>query len=102
MYVDPSPAVANGPELDELLNDVAVYVLNKWNTIGINLGIAPSKIDAIEAFQRGDPMKCCISVFNEWKKGATRPYTWKTIVNVLESNSVKEMDTAENIRKKYL
>lgn len=70
--------------------------------IGINLKIDNSKLNAIKALHHGDPLECFIEIINEWKNGATRPYTWETIIDVLESNSVREMNLARDIREKYL
>ena len=81
---------------------MAAHALDQWKLIGINLKIKISKLNAIEAQNHGDPMKCFIAIIHEWENAATRPYTWETIVDVLESNSVMNMDLADNIRVKYL
>ena len=47
-----------------------------------------------------DPLQCFTSVFQVWKSRATRPYTWSTVIEALESPAVNEMRLAQELRKK--
>lgn len=84
------------------MNDVAANALNEWSRVAIFLNITPDKIKAISTMHHNDPIPCYTEVFQEWKNAKTRPYTWSTIVDALESNLVSRQDLANDIKFKYM
>ena len=81
-----------------MLNQVASKALNKWEEIGLQLGIEKDQLDAIKIVKLGDPMKCYMEVFSLWEKNAKRPFTWTTIINALAAPMVGEVKLAEDIK----
>ena len=88
------------PELSDLMNEVASKVPSKWKQISIQLGLTPSDQECFMASTPNDPIQCFTSVFKVWKSRATRPYTWSTVIEGLESPAVDEMRLARELRTK--
>ena len=42
-----------------------------------------------------------IAVLKEWKQSESLPYTWKTLISVLKSASVGEIDLAGQLEKDF-
>ena len=80
-----------------MLNQVASKALNKWEIIGIQLGIEPHQLNSIKTVNLGDPMKCYMEVFSLWANKAKRPFTWMTIINALKAPMIAEVRLAEDI-----
>ena len=88
------------PELSDLMNEVASKVPSKWKQISIQLGLTPSDQECFMASTPNDPLQCFTSVFRVWKCRATRPYTWSTVIEALQSPAVDEMRLAQELRTK--
>ena len=88
------------PELSDLMNEVASKVPSKWKQISIQLELTPSDQECFMASSPNDPIQCFTSVFRVWKSRATRPYTWSTVIAVLEAPAVDEMRLAQELRTK--
>ena len=56
----------------------------------------PSRIPVISS----DPIQCITSVFKVWKKRATKPYTWSTVIEVLNAPAVDEIRLAKELTTK--
>ena len=84
------------PELDDLMNHVAAKTKNSWYQVGIQLKIDLTALNEIDTHS-SDAMRCYTNVFAEWKRANKLPYTWATIIKVLESDAVSEKDTASNV-----
>ena len=82
------------------MNEVASKVSAKWKQISIQLGLTPSDQECFIASTPNDPLQCFTSVFRVWKSRATRPYTWFTMIEALESPAVDEMRLAQELRTK--
>ena len=88
------------PELDDLMNHVAAKTQVKWYQVGIQLKIDVTTLKTYETQSSVcDPMRCYADMFVEWKRASKLPYTWATIIKVLESDAVSEKDTASSVRK---
>ena len=83
--------------MSDLLNQVASKALNKWDMIGLQLGIEPHQLNSIKTVHLGDPMKCYMEVFSLWKNKAEQPFTWMTIINALKAPMVEEVSLAQDI-----
>ena len=82
------------------MNHVADKTKVKWYQVGIQLKIDVITLNGYETQSSVcDPMRCYANVFVEWKRADKLPYTWATIIKVLESDAVSENDTASNVRK---
>ncbi|XP_003386183.1 PREDICTED: polyubiquitin-C-like [Amphimedon queenslandica] len=96
----PPPVVA--PKVSELMEEVAAKAPRECMNIGTMLEIEQHVLDGIKVQHSSNFMECYRAVFNHWKDTTPRPYTWATIVEVLESGVVQRNDLAEEIKRKYL
>lgn len=83
------------------MNDVGAKIPALWRSVGIELRISPDRLDGIEEQYSRNPIRCFEAVFRTWEDATTPPYTWDTIVNVLESPLVDKRDLANDLRRKY-
>ena len=88
------------PELSDLMNEVASKVPSKWRQISIQLGLTLNDQERFMDVTSGDHNQCFTSVFKVWKSRETRPYTWSTVIEALESPAVDEMRLARELRTK--
>ena len=99
----------SGPSLDSnrpplSLNELCDAVsdcTNKWKNIALQLKLSLIDIERIQIECNNNIEECFIRVFNKWERQRKVPYTWDTIVKVLDSRSVGEMTIAAEIRQKY-
>lgn len=82
--------------LENLLNLVAAKIPNKWYEFGILLSISPEELDTYNH----TPIKCFARVFTTWEKNTSPDYTWETVIDNLESPTIKEKRLAQEIRRK--
>lgn len=79
----------------QLLYEFLVHLACKWEVIAINLGLEDEigKIDAdgqdVDAKLRKTLLK--------WKSMHSRPYTWRTIIEMLKQPTVQENEAAKKI-----
>ena len=92
----------SGPELPDLMNEVAAEIPSKWRVVGLRLGLDQGILDGIASISSGDTNLCYINVFSRWKNqnSTTYPYTWSTIVWALQAPAVGESRLAEKIKNK--
>ena len=88
------------PEFSDLMNEVAAKKPNKWRDIGIQLGLTPNELSSFSLTCFGNPNPCFTAIFTAWKDRGTRPYTWATIIEVLQSPAVGELRLAEDLKLK--
>ena len=84
------------PTLPYLLDRVASKARDKWDMVGLQLGIEEQQLSTISTEHR-DPIRCYSKVFTLWKNKADPPYTWRTIVGVLRAPIVGREDLAIEI-----
>ena len=89
------------PELSDLMNDVASKVSAKWRQISIQLGLTHNDQGCFADATDNNAMNCFALVLNAWKNRATRPYTWSTMIEVLNSPAVAEVRLAQELTTKY-
>lgn len=82
-----------------LRNEITPYT-NAWRTIAINLDISYVDIERI-ATQNRSEQDCLNEVFVTWHKQCKHPFTWNTILRVLEEPSVGESHLAQEVHKKH-
>ena len=88
------------PELSDLMNEVASKVSAKWKEISIQLGLTLNDLESFTDATGDNAMNCFPLVFNAWKSRATRPYTWSTVIEVLNAPAVAEVRLAQELRTK--
>lgn len=75
-------------------------IKNKWQVIGIQLGIPRTKLQDFK--EEDDPLS---AVIDYWLRGnateSSVPISWQSIVAALKSKHVDEHGLAEQIREKY-
>ena len=88
------------PELLDLMNEVAAEIPGKWRDVGLQLGVDQGVLEGIASISPGDTNRCYSNVFTRWKNQnlKTHPYTWLTVVQALESQSVGENLLASKIK----
>lgn len=85
------------PDLDKLL-DYMTRVETKWMEIGLKLKIKPHILDKLKHdFGNDGVRRLCVKVLQEWEKNIDPPFTWATIIGVLNSELVGEHATAKAI-----
>ena len=88
------------PAIADLANDVVAVIPNKWIPVAIQLGLSMNEIEAIcenkrECFFR------FMAVFDHWMRTSCTPCSWETLVTALRSESVKELDLADKLHRKF-
>ena len=80
------------PELSDLMNEIAAKIPGKWRDVGLQLGLDQGALDGIALISPGNTNHCYSNVFARWKNqnSTTHPYTWSTILQALESETVGE------------
>ena len=99
-----SVTFTGAPELSDLMNEIGSQIPAKWRNVGIQLGLSPSTLDDIQSENAGKPGCNKLSfekVFTEWKRLASKSYTWKTIIEVLRTAAVGEVTLADTLSKKH-
>ena len=59
---------------------VSKKIPSRWHTFGIMLDIEPAILDG---FNKPNPEECFTEVYKTWKANAKRPFTWRTVLTVL-------------------
>ena len=84
----------------DLMNYVVAQIPDKWQLIGLGLGVREGDLNGIQAQYSRDPNwpQCCFgAVLSKWHNGATSEYSWKHLVEVLLSPSVNQCRVVESI-----
>ena len=79
------------------MDEVAAQIPAKWHQVGIALNLPHSELECLPA---SDSLRCFSSIFNTWMKQELKPYTWLTIINVLQTPAVGESRLAKVITSK--
>lgn len=90
------------PELPKLL-DYICQVATKWMEIGLKLEIKPHILEKIRCdFGNEGVEKLCVRIVLEWQKNIRPPFTWATIIKVLNSECIGEHVLARTISNAVL
>ena len=80
-----------------MLTQVASKAKDKWERVGLALGIKQDQLNTISE-KRKDVILCYSEVFAVWEKTVDpTDFTWATIVKALESPIVEENKLARDI-----
>ena len=86
------------PTHKDLMNEVAVKIPTKWRFVGIELGLQPDQLNAIEVQQNGILALCFSAVFHKWECETSPPYSWSTIIAALEAPQVSAKHLAKALK----
>ena len=73
----------------------------KWNSIGLELGMSYSDLQAIKQRNRDDPDECFKDLLSRWLNQVNPKPTWEALVGTLESQVVGHEQLAETVRGRY-
>lgn len=83
------------------VNKALLPAKQKWERIGLGLGVARDRIQQIKADNGSDPGKCVFHVVNLWLRGkctgTVKGITWRVLIRTLKSAEVNESGLAEQI-----
>ena len=84
------------------MNEVAAVIPDKWRDIGLQLGLSHRVLEGIATINPGNTNLCYSNVFTLWENqnSTTHPFTWSTIVEVLQAPAVGEETLATKIKSK--
>ena len=91
--------LSSEPQLSDLLNHVAIKILPKWQEFGISLDLALSDLECLRILE---PQQRFTSIFTKWKEQVTKPYTWLTVIDALNTPTVGAVNLAQDITRKFL
>ena len=93
------------PNMADLMNAVASEIPAEWRAVGIQLGLPSDILDGIQSQNAGKP-KACQSSFEEvltvWERQGPRPFTWRTMVDVLRTQAVGHTALANQLETTYI
>ena len=89
----------SGPSLAHLMDRVAAVIPNKYETVGLQLGLTLAEVQTIRPLHQSldDHLKAFREIFVMWRKRGSPPYTWRTIIGVLRSANVGEVLLSEQL-----
>ena len=87
------------PELKYLLRELYTKVADKWEDIGIFLGIETGTLDAIKTAENSKPQHCLREMLKLWLSRVSPPPSWAAIADVIEE--LGEESLAHQLRTKY-
>jgi len=79
------------------MNLVAAKLPTKWHLVGLQLDLSCAKLNEIGTCYPADCQHFFSLVFFEWENQGTPRYTWKTVLDVLQTPSVEEKSVAKHI-----
>ena len=86
------------PSQFEFSELVIAKLPSMWRQFGFCLEITKSELDAIQDCG-GRPSDHFTDVFSLWKQTERRPFSWQTVVEVLESYTIGEKRLAQYIKQ---
>ena len=86
------------PELKDLMTELLNTVSDKWENIGILLGIEPGKLDTIKAAE-SLPQNCLREMLKIWLKRVSPPPSWTAIADAVDL--LGDQKLADLLRTKY-
>ena len=78
------------------MTEVAAAIPDKWRQVAVGLRLQAADIRRIKADEQECAMRF-LAVFDTWESTETEPYTWKTIIDCLDTPLVNEKRLAKEI-----
>ena len=94
-----------GVPTDEQRNFIAHQVRHKWRLIGIHLGVDQAELEQITDECSGDDSLGCSELFRKWSTqevSTSSPFTWKRVIEALDSGVVRESSLARELESTHL
>lgn len=82
------PTARLGPSHLRIIQHVTYDARSKWRFLGIELGISPPTLDAIETGCRGNPAECYQNMLEAWLHGDTPKPTIASLLEALKAQTV--------------
>ena len=89
----------NAPSDRDLMNYVVAKIPTKWKEVGVQLRVAHECLERTEAENGRNQQYCFLDILNKWKRNASPPYTWATLIDALLQPSVDEKLLAQTLIK---
>ena len=86
--------------MSDLANRVAAVIPDKWNKLAVQLELSRGEIKAIQK-DEDDVFEKFMAVLYQWKKTQSKPFTWSTLVSALQSQSVNEVELADQLYQEF-
>ena len=90
--------IAVKPELKDLIKELLTKASDKWENIGILLGIEPGVLDAIKVAEN-QPQNCLREMLKTWLKRVSPPPSWAAIAEAIDL--LGDQSLADHLRIKY-
>ena len=84
---------------------ISQQVAHKWRLVGVELGADPAELDQIASECGSDQSLCCSELFRKWSASeitASCPFTWKAVIETLDSDRVRESSLARDLESTHL
>ena len=82
------------PRFSELMNEVGAKIPDKWRAVGNQLEVPPAILESFHVLRLGAPKECFREVFVYWRNNPVLPFSWASVVKVLQSPEVEELELA--------
>ena len=81
------------------MEKVAAVIPNKYMTVGLQLELIMAELEVIgpKYPTLQETYRAFREMFGVWRRRASPPYTWRTIINVLKTASVGEVALSETL-----
>ena len=83
------------------MNEVAAVIPHQWRAVGDQLDIPAGLLESFSTQRQGNPSECFREVFIYWRDNPTMSYSWRTVVEVLQSAQVGQTTLAEQISNRH-
>ena len=87
------------PELKDLMRELLSTASDKWENIGILVGIEPGRLDAIKVAEHHVPQSCLREMLKIWLKRVSPPPSWSAIADAVDL--LGDQSLADHLRTKY-
>ena len=95
--------IAGIDDLDEVLT-VLEPVSEKWEELGLALGLKKPTLDKIHADHHGNISKCklhMLSYWLQWRDDCEATCNWQSLAGALKKPTVNHKPIAESIQKRF-
>ena len=94
-----TPTILVKPELKDLLKELYATASDKWENIGILLGIKTGQLDAIKSAENQVPQNCLREMLKIWLNRVSPPPSWSAIAEAIEF--LGDQTLANHLRTSY-
>ena len=88
------------PDIKDLIKELYTTASDKWEFIGLLLGIKQSRLNTIKAAQSKVPENCLREMLDVWLKSVSPPPSWAAIAEAIEF--LGDQQLATSLKRKYV